>query len=201
MSHDTFVAAIEQVATAAAGPSLLETDFDKNFPAELNFLPPRGDEPTTRDASAYAPNPARNDMFEGYTFVFYERKQYDNLMAPITQGKGKALCHPAIPNKTEVEDFVRYVKGVAGEKGLGEFEDGSEGKGVVVVRFNPVKGEGTEWFKEFGRQVSIHLDQRFVEQNEFLDAILGVNASVLRRPLEESNTNGAANAPSIGKFI
>lgn len=33
----------------------------------------------------------------------------------------------------DVDDFVCFVKGVVGEKGFGFFEDGSEGKGVVVV--------------------------------------------------------------------
>ena len=138
-------------------------------------------------------------MFEGYTFVFYERRQHDTLLAPITQGGGKAYLKEAFPNETTVDGFVEYVKNVAGEKGLGEFEDGSEGKGVVVIRFNPVKGAGADWFASFGRKVQMRLDHRFVEQNEFLDAILGNDASVLRRPLEPELSGVVAPPPTAGE--
>jgi nijmegen breakage syndrome protein 1 len=138
-------------------------------------------------------------MFDGYTFVFYERRQYDTLLATITEGKGKALISEAIPNETTVDGFVEYVKNVAGEKGLGEFDDGSEGRGVVVVRFNPVKGAGANWFADFGRKVQMRLDHRFVEQNEFLDAILGDDASVLRRPLEVELSGVVAPPPTAGE--
>jgi nijmegen breakage syndrome protein 1 len=178
----------------------LEEDFDVNFPDALQYLPPRGEEPTQRDASAYAPNPIRQDMFEGYTFVFYEKRQFETLLAPITEGRGKALLREAMPNITTVDEFVRYVKDVAGEKGLGEFEDGSEGKGVVVVRFNPVKGAGSEWFAEFSRKVALYLDHRLIEQNEFLDAILGNDASVLRRPLEVESSGVVASTPTVGIY-
>ena len=105
-----------------------------------------------------------------------------------------------IPGQTSVNDFVGYIKGVAGEKGLGEFEDGSEGKGVVVVRFNPVKGLGLDWFPDFNREVSLHLGHRLIEQNEFLDAILGNDASVLRRPLEVEPSGVVAPPPTASKF-
>jgi nijmegen breakage syndrome protein 1 len=131
--------------------------------------------------------------------VFYEKRQFDTLLAPITEGRGKALLREAIPKETTVDGFVEYIKNVAGEKGLGEFEDGSEGKGVVVVRFNPVKGAGADWFADFGRKVQQRLDHRFVEQNEFLDAILGNEASVLRRPLEPELSGVVAPPPSAGE--
>lgn len=197
---ERYIDALVYTAFSEDGPSSLELDFDGNFPKELDFLPPKGDEPTSRDASAYAPDPSRKSMFEGYTFVFYEQKQFNNLMAPITQGGGKALCRPVTPMDTQVLDFVEYVKNVAGEKGVGSFDDGSEGRGVVVVRYNPVKGDGVDWFKEFNHDVSLQLDHRFIEQNEFLDAILGADASVLRRPLDVVDESGiAAPPPSLGK--
>lgn len=202
--YDSYINALVAACTTPADGSKpqspLEEDWDENFPDPLEYLPPRGEEPTQRDSTAYSPSPARQDMFEGYTFVFYEKRQFENLLAPITEGRGKALLQEAIPNETRVDEFVRYVKSVAGEKGLGVFEDGSEGKGVVVVRFNPVKGAGTEWFRDFNRQVSIYLDHRLIEQNEFLDAILGNDASVLRRPLEFVQSSVVAPPPSVGMF-
>lgn len=180
------------------GSSALENDFD-TFPDPVQYLPPGANE-TQKDDSVYQPDPARRDMFEGYTFIFYEIRQHDTLLAPITDGGGKALFREVLPNQITVEEFVRYVKNVAGEKGLGEFEDGSEGKGVVVVRYNPVKGEGADWYADFGTQVSLYLDHRLVEQNEFLDAILGNDASVLRRPLEPEASGVVAPPPSAGRF-
>jgi nijmegen breakage syndrome protein 1 len=194
---------VDALVTAASpnegGIAPLEEDFEANFPDPIQYLPPKGDEPTHRDETAYEPNTLRQDMFDGYTFVFYEKRQFDTLLAPITEGRGKALLREAIPKETTVDGFVEYIKNVAGEKGLGEFEDGSEGKGVVVVRFNPVKGAGADWFADFGRKVQQRLDHRFVEQNEFLDAILGNEASVLRRPLEPELSGVVAPPPSAGE--
>jgi nijmegen breakage syndrome protein 1 len=200
VDNERYIDALIEATSSEEGPCSLELDFDGNFPKELDFLPPRGDEPTSRDASAYAPDSARKGMFEGYTFVFYEQRQFNTLMAPITQGGGKALCHTVVPGKTEVLEFVQYVKNVAGEKGVGSFDDGGEGKGVVVVRFNPGKGEALEWFKNFNQEVSLQLDHRFIEQNEFLDAILGADASVLRRPLDVVDNSSVA-APQLGMSL
>lgn len=195
---DDLVAAATPVE---GGVAPLENDFEAHFPDASQYLPPRGQEPTQRNESAYGPNPARQDMFAGYTFVFYEKNQYDNLFRPIEDGSGKAMLRVAVPNETTVDDFVRYVKGVAGEKGLGEFEDGSEGKGVVVVKFNPVKGPGVEWYANFCTNVALYLDHRLIEQNEFLDAILGNDASVLRRPLEVDSSGVVAPPPTAGTCI
>jgi hypothetical protein len=190
---DTFVERIryaaEVVEDADRGePSALEACFDVNWPDEMAYLPPRGGEPMDRPTSAYAPSSDRLEIFEGYTFVFYDKTQFDNLMAPITNGKGKALYSQVTPGETEVDDFVRFVKAEAGEKGLDSFEDGSEGKGVVVVRFVPSKGDQIEWYSRFFTHVSLRLDHRPIEQNEFLEAILNKDASILRRPLQIATT-------------
>jgi nijmegen breakage syndrome protein 1 len=206
--NDSFINAIVAAATPVpsseedgVAKSPLEEDWAQNFPDPLRYLPPRGEEPTGRDETAYAPNPDRQNVFDGYSFIFYEKRQFDILFAPITEGCGKAFFREVVPDETEVDDFVRFVKQVAGEKGLGEFEDGSEGIGVVVVRFNPVKGPGSEWFSDFNRQVALKLDHRLIEQNEFLDAILGNDASVLRSPLELEPTETMPPPPSHGRYL
>jgi nibrin len=179
---------IDAVVTAAhsevVGISPLEVDFDLYWPDALKYLPPRGQELTDCRTDAYSPNLARQEIFDGYTFIFCDTSQFENLLAPITNGRGKALLRQIDPETTQVEDFIRYVKDVAGEKGLGEFEDGSEGKGVVVVKYQPAKGPKSEWYKDFSSHVALRLDHRLIEQNEFLDAILNNDASVLRKPLE-----------------
>ncbi|KAI8230618.1 Nibrin [Colletotrichum sp. SAR 10_86] len=167
---DSFVDAI--VAAATSEPTAicaLEDNFDSSWPDALSHLPPRGGEPVERPNAAYAPDEGRRDIFEGYTFIFYEKGQFENLRAPIINGKGKALYTKVTPNATTVDEFILYVKTEAGEKGLGCFEDGSEGRGVVVVRYTPSKGDAMAWP---------------IEQNEFLEAILVKDASILRRRLE-----------------
>jgi nibrin len=198
----TFIDAIATVTHAEADEvSPLEADFNSNWPNELDYLPPRGAEPTQQSPDAYAPDPRRQDVFEGYTFIFCDQLQFENLLAPITNGRGKALLRQVDPLTSEIESFVRYVKSVAGEKGLGEFEDGSEGKGVVVVRYQPIKGPTSDWYADFGRQVALQLDHRLIEQKEFLDAILNNDASVLRKPLEVEQSGTVAPPPTAGNFL
>lgn len=197
---DSFVSAVIGAATPLdsddpSSTSALEQDYDGSWPNALEHLPPRGDEPTDRPGEAYAPDERRREVFDGYTFVFYEKKQFENLLSAITNGKGKALFMEVTPGKTEIDDFVRYVKGVAGEKGLGSFEDGSEGRGVVVVRYLPAKGADFDWFAEFLTSVALRLDHRPIDQREFLEAILACDASMLRRPLEEESQPPARSRP------
>ncbi|KAH6900512.1 hypothetical protein B0T10DRAFT_470911 [Thelonectria olida] len=189
--NESFLDAIvdaTRIPESAAESSTLENDFDAHWPDAMHHLPPPGGEPVQRPESVYTPDPERRELFEGYTFIFYERSQYDNLLAPITSGGGKALLGDVVPNETGVDEFVQYVKSVAGEKGLGAFDDGSEGKGVVLVRYLPSKGQLLNWYTEFLTAVSLRLDHRPIEQSEFLEAILGKDASILRRPLQVEST-------------
>jgi hypothetical protein len=188
---DSFINAIVDAASLSddaeeGTSSALEEDFEASWPDPLDHLPPRGEEPVERQPEAYSPDERRQEVFDGYTFVFYDSKQYENLFPAITSGKGKALLREVIPGKTDIDDFIRYVKGIAGEKGLGSFEDGSEGKGVVVVRYMP-KTEDCDWFAQFLTSFAQRLDHRPIDQREFLEAILDSDASMLRRPLEEAS--------------
>ncbi len=163
--------------------SPLEEDFDAHWPNALEHLPAKSKEPSERPTKDFEPNTERGNVFEGYTFVFLDATQFETLQAPITNGGGKALSFIPDPGKTTTEEIVRYVKSVAGEKGLGEFEDGSEGKGVVVVRFR-LKEKFADWAAQMDTTISLALGQRLIEQSEFIEAILLNDASILRRPLE-----------------
>ncbi|KAL2263821.1 hypothetical protein VTK26DRAFT_4988 [Humicola hyalothermophila] len=198
---DSFINSIVEAAETPGDnedgtPSALEQNFESHWPNPIDHLPPRGEEPVERPIAAYSPDSRRQEVFDGYTFVFYDRKQYQNLFPAITAGKGKALLKEVKPGETGIDDFIRYVKGVAGEKGLGSFEDGSEGKGVVVVRFMP-KDENHEWFDQFLTSFAQRLDHRPIDQREFLEAILACDASILRRPLEEMSQ--PESAPPAGQ--
>ncbi|KAK4162329.1 hypothetical protein QBC43DRAFT_302101 [Cladorrhinum sp. PSN259] len=188
---DSFIRTIVDAATLPSSPEEgyscpLEEDFERVWPNPLDHLPPRGEETVDQPPTAYAPDERRKEVFDGYTFVFYEKKQHENLISAITAGKGKALLKEVTPGETDIDDFIRYVKGVAGEKGLGSFEDGSEGKGVVVVRYMP-KDEHYEWFAQFLTSFAQRLDHRPIDQREFIEAIVACDASMLRRPLEEAS--------------
>ncbi|KAJ0107998.1 dna damage response protein [Diaporthe amygdali] len=191
-----FMEAIIDATTPAAGDadgaqlSALEKDFDANWPEAMQYIPPKADAPgADRPDELFAPDERRRDIFEGYTFIFYEKTRFEELHPVITSGKGKALLSEVAPGQTTTDDFIRYVKGIAGEKGLGEFEDGSEGKGVVVVRYAPPPNhEQEEWYLNFYNQVALRLDHRPVEPRDFLPAILDVEPGQLRRPLEFDST-------------
>lgn len=163
---------------------LLEEDFDANWPDELDHLPAKSKEPNERPKEFFRPNPERISIFEGYTFIFFDQVQFDTLQAPVHGGRGEALYFPLELGKTSADELIRYVKNAAEEKGLGEFEDGSEGKGVVLVRFRGKRGF-EEWATQLGDQLAVAVDQRMIEQSEFMDAILENSASKLRRPLPE----------------
>ncbi|KAG8168001.1 hypothetical protein KVR01_003690 [Diaporthe batatas] len=198
-----FMQAIVEAATPKAGgvngvqSSALEMDFDANWPNAMGYLPPKADAPgADRPDEMFAPDKRRRNVFEGYTFVFYERRRFEELHPAITNGKGKALLSEVQPGLTSTDEFIRYVKGIAGEKGLGEFEDGSEGKGVVVVRYVPSPGqENADWYLSFYSQVALRLDHRPVEPRDFLPAILDVDPGQLRRPLEFDSTQREQAGP------
>lgn len=180
----TFTDSIVSSATAQGGDeSPLEQDFDAAWPKALDHLPPRGAEATQSPSSHYAPDPARQSVFSGYTFIFYDKAQWENLLGPITNGQGKALYREIVPHETEVDDFVDYVKSAAGKKGLGSFDGDNGGRGVVVVRYLPAKGGDVDWYVDFVTAVSVQLNHRTIEQKEFLEAILIKDASILQQPL------------------
>ncbi|KAK3347987.1 hypothetical protein B0H65DRAFT_161611 [Neurospora tetraspora] len=195
---DSFITAIVEAATVhddadEGTPSALESNFDEAWPNAADYLPPRGDEPTERPPADYAPDERRQDVFAGYTFVFYNQKQHENLAPVIQWGKGKAFFKEVVEGVTEVDDFVRYVKEVADEKGTGSFEDGGDGKRVVVVRHAPGKGDDVEWWTNFYTSFARHLDHRPPDQKEFLEAILACDVSLLRRLEEDTQPTSTAN--------
>lgn len=183
--QDSYIDALVYAATPSdleniESLSPLEEDFDAAWPDPALHLPPPGKEPVQRPAAAFAPNPDRIRVFEGYTFVFCDVGQFENLQPPITNGHGKALLYQVENGKTTAEEIVQFMRNAAGQKGLGSERDGPGG--VVLVRFR-AKGGYEEWSIELGNQVALMTDQRVIEQSEFLDAILGNDASPLCRPL------------------
>ncbi|KAL5049043.1 hypothetical protein BDW71DRAFT_165044 [Aspergillus fruticulosus] len=160
--------------------SPLEADFDAAWPNAKEYLPPPGKEVFDGSDEAFAPNPDRANVFEGYTFVFCDKSQHQLLKDPITNGHGKALYFDLKEGVTTPEEIVQFMRNAAGEKGIGSERD-YEG-GVVLVRFKSKTGN-QDWTVQLGNEVALMTDQRVIQQNEFLNAILRNDASILCRPL------------------
>ncbi|PYH43646.1 DNA damage response protein RcaA [Aspergillus saccharolyticus JOP 1030-1] len=195
--QDTYVDALVYAATPSdldSPGSLcpLEADFDSAWPDPAEHLPPPGKETTQRPKEAFAPNPARLSIFEGFIFVFGDATQMENLADALTNGQGKVLLYQIEDGVTTAEEFAEFMRDAAGIKGLGSQRD-SPG-GVVHVRYR-AKGRHEEWSLELSKQIALLTGQRVIEQSEFLDAILGNDAAPLCQPLlEEADSSDHANA-------
>ena len=163
--------------------SPLEQDFVAAWPKEAAYLPPRGKETTTRPDEAYRPNPDRTTVFEGYTFVFTDKAQFDMLSSMINAGHGKALLYSLEYGKTTTEDVVQYMRNCAGDKGFGDTQFPDFNGAVVMVRFHKMPEQYHVWALELQNNVAISLVQRSIDQAEFLDTILANNPRPLRQSL------------------
>lgn len=173
---------------------LLEKDFDAGWPDPLQHLPPKGREPTAKPAKSYAPDPARENVFEGWTFVFLEPGQYESILPAITTGHGKALLYNVEPGKTTAEDVVTYMRNVAGEKGFGSFDLSTEAGGVIMIK-PTLQKEWLQWGNGLANEVALKLDQKYIDQADFLDAILGNDASSLRKAVPFESVDGREAPP------
>lgn len=174
--------------------SPLEADFDTTWPDPSLHLPPPGKEPMQRPPESFAPNPDRINIFDGYTFIFGDVTQYQNLADPINNGHGKALMYQIDPGVTTAEEIVQFMRNAAGNKGLGEEREGIGA--VVLVRFRS-QGQYEGWSIELGNQVAVMTDQRVIQQSEFLDAILANDASSLCRSLPPAPDSGPEIGPKV----
>ncbi|CRG83473.1 DNA damage response protein RcaA [Talaromyces islandicus] len=182
--QDSFIDALVYAATpgdleTAESLSPLETDFDANWPDAGPYLPPAGKEPVQRPAESFAPNPSRAHVFEGFTFVFCDAGQFDNLSPPINNGHGKALFYQVENGLTTANELLQFMRNAAGEQDPQSTPSGDGG--VVLVRFRAKRYE--DWSIQLGNDVALMMDQRVIEQSEFLDAILSNDATSLCRTL------------------
>ncbi|KAL4892846.1 hypothetical protein BDV59DRAFT_202217 [Aspergillus ambiguus] len=188
--HESYLDALVYAATPGDLENLeslspLEADFDSAWPDPREHLPPPGKELVQRPVEAFAPNPARVNVFDGYTFVFGDAAQCDNLRDPITNGHGKVLLYPIENGVTTAGEVVQFMRSAAVGKGLGSQREGRGG--VVYVRYR-AKGKFEDWSIALSTEVARGTGQRVIEQSEFLDAILGCDASPLCRALREEDS-------------
>ncbi|KAI1622341.1 hypothetical protein EDD37DRAFT_469775 [Exophiala viscosa] len=181
--------------------SRLETDFDSAWPDEKDHLPPPGKEPTIRPVESYQPDASRFNIFEGYTVVFGDQTQYDNLMPVITSGHGKAILFKVSNNETTVNELIQFLQTAAGKKPQGEFRTLGDAK-VILVRWTG-KDDFQEWTNNLINQTVLKTDQRAIDQSEFLDAILANDAALLQQsvPFESTTDGKVAPPPSVANSL
>jgi Second BRCT domain on Nijmegen syndrome breakage protein/FHA domain len=179
--------------------SPLEKDFDAAWPDPRQHLPPKGREPTSKPSESYAPNIARENVFEGWTFVFLDPGQYESILPVITTGHGKALLYTLEAGRTIADDVVTYMRNAAGEKGFGSFDPSTDAGGVIMIK-PTLKGDISKLGDELANEVALKLDQKYIDQADFLDAILGNDAAPLRKAVPfESLAEEVAPPATPGK--
>ena len=149
--------------------SRLELDFDAGWPDPLEFLPAVTREPNPKSEDYFKPDPSRNQVFTGYTFVMFDKKQYDGLQPAIVGGGGKAKLHELKLGQATVRDISKYM----GEE-FNAAESHAEGSGYGVLHVRLVISDPIyeEWATRIQTESVAVTGQGLVEQNEFLDAIL-----------------------------
>jgi hypothetical protein len=196
---DAFIDAFVYAATPAdlgeeENLSPLEQDFEKAWPKEMDNLAPPGKEPTERSESTYKPDPQRANIFEGYQFVFLDRSQYEILLPAITTGQGKALHYELKNDSTTADELVQYMRSAAGKKGFGDKTEDSLKGGAIMIRCDGHK-DHEEWTASLINEVALKLDQRAIDQAEFIDAILATDASLLKQSVPYASTMDGRRAP------
>jgi hypothetical protein len=177
-------------------PCPIEQDFEANWPKEEEHILPAALEPNPKPNEYLKPNLQRAELFSNFIFIFLSQSQYDLLMPVVTSGSGKALLWDVEVGKSKAEDLIAYVREVAGGKKGGDIRLSQHtGKGgIVLVRLD---NKEKEWTTAFLTSVETTLEQRSMEQNQFLNAILSVDASELRRPLARESQSQSQAAPSL----
>lgn len=195
---ESYIDALEYAATPQTisqeeNLSPLESDFDTAWPDPKDYLPPPGKEPTVRPAESYQPDSSRATIFEGYTFVFLDQTQFDTLLPVITSGHGKAILFKAVIDETTSDDLLEFLQNAAGRKANGQNDHTSEAK-VILVRWSG-KEDIQDFMNALVRETALKMDQRAIEQSEFLDAILASDAGLLQQSIPFESTDDGKLAP------
>lgn len=173
-------------------PSLLEESFDEQWPKEDEYIPPTATEPVPRPQEMLRPDDSRSEVFANLTFVFLDDKQHGSLQNPIAGGGGKVLLYNLKLGETTVQEYVDYIRSVAGKKRGSRLNND---KLPVITVHLPIPSDSSEdWASNFMNGVDRALNQRSVFQNEFLDILLTKDRAALQQP-PENMPEAASSAP------
>lgn len=148
-----------------------------SLPDPMEFLPSTDE----YSADVFRPNPARAELFKGLAFIFLDEGQYNNLVAPINAGHGKAIVFDV--NGKKVEDLLEFVRN----------------KGQVLLIQRNLEEEDTfciEAAKRFvcKRILIKRLGYESITQSGLLAPVLRVDRSLLLRPVEASQRSNTSTA-------
>ena len=174
--------------------SRLELDFDGSWPDPLKFLPAANREPVPRSETYFKPDGARRNVFNGYTFIIFDKKQYDSLQPAIVGGGGRAKLHELKLGKSTSTDIVRIMKN---EFEAAESRMEGSGYGVLHVRLNIADPAYEDWAIQIQTESVTDMRQGLVEQNEFLDAILTKDARGLVKKIDISADSATGTTVNI----
>ena len=174
--------------------SRLELDFDRSWPDPLKFLPAANREPVPRSETYFKPDEARRDVFNGYTFVMFDKKQYDSLQPAIAGGGGRAKLHELKLGVSTSADIMRIMKS---EFEAAESRMEGSGYGVLHVRLNVTDPAYEDWAIQIQTESVTDMRQGLVEQNEFLDAILTKDARGLVKKIDISADSATGTGTNI----
>lgn len=173
-------------------PSPLEEAFDDQWPKEDEYIPPTATEPVPRPQEMLRPDGSRSDVFSNLTFVFLDEKQHSSLQDPIAGGGGKVLLYNLKHGETTVQEYVDYVRSVAGKKRGSRAN--SDKLPVITIRLPIASDSAEDWAANFMNGVDRALNQRSIFQNEFLDIILTKDRATLQQS-PENIPEVASSAP------
>jgi hypothetical protein len=176
-------------------PSKLEEDFDVWWPKEKEYMPPVGAEPHPRPAYLLEPDETRSELFSGLIFIFLDASQFNSLEAPISGGGGKAMLFNIRFGETTVDEYADYVRNTAGEKMRSKNNDSGR-LPVITIRLSNYPDGMEQWATDFVTGVDQALNQRSIQQNEFLDAIVTKDISSLQRPPPEIEVPSSMPIPA-----
>lgn len=192
-------AAIRAGVDANGDPAIsqLEKDFVANWPSEEQSVVPAGSEPVVRPDEYLKPNAERSEIFTGFTFIFMVQSQFENLLPVVTSCGGKALLRAVVPEEASVDEFVAYVKSVAGFKETGKIHltQQNEKGSIVVVQ----QRSDDTWWEAFDARVQATLGQRSIPQNELLDIILTLDRKSICKPFAGSLEDTTNDAESLAQ--
>jgi hypothetical protein len=164
--------------------SKLEEDFQTWWPNEREYIPPVGTEPVPQPEQLLEPDEQRSELFSGLTFVFLNESQYASLQEPLAAGGAKSHFFDIQYGETTIEEYVEFVRSIAGKKPRGRSSP-TERLPVITIRLTNYPEGMEQWATDFVTDVDQALNQRSIQQNEFLNAILTKDTSSLQRPPTE----------------
>ncbi|EWC46234.1 hypothetical protein DRE_04612 [Drechslerella stenobrocha 248] len=150
-----------------AGP--LQADLAANWPNPLAYLPPPGAEPNPKGPEYFTPNLARRTMFEKWVVVCCSQQHMDVFTGVVTDAGGKMELFELVENRTKPAELVVHLERM--------------GPRCIILAPNT----DDDWHATFRSQVEARAGVRFAVQNEFLDAVLLADPTLLRRPYESAD--------------